>query len=166
MAEETVVTEQQTEQQTEKTFTQADVDAIVARRLAKAQKGMPDEKELTEFRAWKDSQQTEQQRMNELTTERDTARRDLEVANAKVLQYERERFMLTKGVPSEDVDYYVYKASQLVTDSKTFEQAAEEVLKVHPSKTVRVDFGGSFVGGGAKTNPNDMMNALIRGAGK
>lgn len=151
----------------EKTFTQADVDTIVARRLAKAQKGMPSDEELSAFRAWKDSQQTEQQRWDTLKGERDTARTELTAAQAKIEQYERERLLLAKGVSAEDVDYYAFKIGKLVTDSKSFEQAATEYLaSSQPRSTVRVDLGGSLAGGAVKSTPNDAMNALIRGARK
>jgi len=46
----------------EKTFTQAELDSIVGKRIAKAMKGMPGEEELTAFRAWKERQQTEKER--------------------------------------------------------------------------------------------------------
>ena len=173
MAEEQVQQNQEQQEQgqqfqPEKTFTQADVDAIVARRLAKAQRGMPDEAELTAFRAWKDSQQTEQQRIASITQERDTARVDLAAALAQVEQYEHEKIMLAKGVPAEDIDYYVFKADQLVSDTKSFEQAADEVIKARAPQngTVRIDFGAPLKGGGAAKSPNDAMNALIRGARK
>lgn len=153
--------------QPEKTFTQAELDAIVAKRLARATKGMPDETELTAFRAWKDSQQTEQQRMNALTQERDTAKTELAQAQAKVQQYEREKLVLSKGVPTEDVDYYVFKAAQLVSDTKTFEQAADEFIAAHkPQSKVVVNLGGSLQPGASAKNVNDAMNALIRGARK
>lgn len=174
MAEQTINTLEQQQPETpaaqpEKTFTQADVDTIVAKRLAKAQKGMPDEAELTAFRAWKESQQTEQQRMNALTQERDTAKTDLAAALAKVQQYEREKLLLGKGIPAEDVDYYAFKAGQLVSDTKTFEQAADEVIAARkPQKeAVRIDFGAPLQGsGGIAKTANDEMNALIRGARK
>lgn len=170
MAEELQQQEQQEqqEQQSEKTFTQADVDAIVARRLAKAQKGMPDEAELTAFRAWKDSQQTEQDRLSAMQRERDTARVDLAAALATVEQYEHEKYMISKGVPAEDVDYYVFKAMQSVSDSKSFEQAADEFINSRkPSgNKVVVNLGGSLQGGGGTQTTNDSMNALIRGARK
>lgn len=160
--------EQNQQNQSEKTFTQAEVDAIITRRLAKEKKGMPDEAELTAFRAWKDSQQTEQQRMNTITQERDTAKSDLAAAQAKIEQYEREKLMLKKGVPAEDVDYYVFKAGKLVSDSKTFEQAADEVIKARQPQSNRlvVNLGGSLQGGGGEKTSNDAMNALIRGARK
>ena len=151
----------------EKTFTQAELDAIVGKRVSKAMKGMPDETELADFRKWKESQQTEAQRLNELTKERDTAKTDLAAALAKIEQYEHEKFLLSKGVNAADVDYYAFKAAQLVSDTKTFEQAADEVIKARqPQKTVVVDLGGSLQGGPAAKNANDTMNALIRGARK
>ena len=154
-------------EQPAKTFTQEEVDAIVARRVSKATKGMPDEQELTAFRSWKDSQQTEQQRMNTLTQERDKAVVDLAAAMAMVEQYQHEKVMLRKGVPAEDVDYYVFKAEQLVGDDKTFEQAADEFIasRKPPEKKVVVNLGGSLSGGTTQTS-NDAMNALIRGAKK
>ena len=45
-----------------KTFTQEEVDAMIGKRLAKAMKGIPSEEEITAYRTWKDSQQTEQER--------------------------------------------------------------------------------------------------------
>ena len=46
----------------EKTFTQAEVDTLIGKRLAKAMKGMPSEDELTAFRTWKDGQDGEKER--------------------------------------------------------------------------------------------------------
>lgn len=171
MAENTTpapVEEQNTpETQPEKTFTQAELDTIVAKRLAKAQKGMPSDEELTAFRAWKDSQQTEQQKWDALKNERDTAKTELTAAQAKIEQYEREKLLIGKGVSADDVDYYAFKIGKLVNDSKTFEQAATEFFTVNqPRNTVRVDTGASLAGGNAKKTPSDEMNALIRGARK
>ena len=148
----------------EKTFTQAEVDAIVGKRISKAMKGMPDETELSEYRKWKESQQTEAQRMTELTKERDTAKTDLAAALAKVEQYEHEKFLLSKGVSAEDVDYYAFKASQLVSDTKSFEQAADEIIKARQPKKAVLDFGGPLQGNQMPKTESDMMNALIRGA--
>lgn len=151
----------------EKTFTQAELDTIVAKRLAKAQKGMPSGDELTAFRAWKDSQQTEQQKWDAIKVERDTAKTQLTAAQAKIEQYEREKLLIGKGVSVEDVDYYAYKIGKLVTDKKNFEQAATEYFSENkPRGAVIVDFGGSLAGSSVKNTPNEAMNALIRGARK
>lgn len=152
----------------EVTFTQAEVDALVskekARAVAKATKGMPSEDELTAFRTWKESQQTEQDRWNTLTNERDTARSQLSALQTELEQYKREKLLLSKGVSADDVDYYAFKIGKLVTDSVSFEQAAEQFLAERKPGTVRVDFSAP-VGGGDKTRTaNERMNALIRGA--
>lgn len=103
-----------------------------------------------------------------LLAEYNTAKSELTAATAKIQQYEREKILLAKGVPAEDVDYYAYKAGQLVSDTKTFEQAADEVISARKPQreTVRIDFGAPLQGGGTTKTANDMMNALIRGAGK
>lgn len=166
---ETKTTEQTTtatETAAEKTFTQAEVDNLIGKRLAKAMKGMPDEAELTAFRAWKDSQQTEQERWNTLTQERNTARTELASAQAELEQLKRERLLLSKGISADDVDYYVFKIGKLVTDEKTFEQAADEYLKGSKPKRARIDTSAPLNGGGTSRTPNEEMNALIRGAFK
>lgn len=153
----------------EKTFTQAEVDAIIGKRVAKATKGMPSEKELTAFRAWKESQQTEKERWDTLTTERDTARTELTAAQAELEQYKREKFLLGKGVPAADVDYYAFKIGKLVDDKTDFETAAEAYLKEHapqqpetPKGTIRVDLGGPLNGSHPQTL-NDIINNRLRG---
>lgn len=164
----TVETSQETNTASkEKTFTQSELDTIVAKRLAKAQRGMPSDEELTAFRAWKDSQQTEQQKWDAMKAERDTAKTELTAAQAKIEQYEREKLLIGKGVSLEDVDYYAFKIGKLVTDKKNFEQAATEYFSENkPRGSVLVDFGGSLSGGSTKNTPNEAMNALIRGARK
>lgn len=155
----------------EKIFTQADLDAIVGKRIAAAMKGVPGKDELKAFHAWKESQQTEQERWNTLTQERDTARTELTAAQAELEQYKREKFLLGKGVSAEDVDYYAYKIGKLVTDTSDFETAAEAYIKEHapqkpeaPAGRMRVEFGAPLGGG----NPppmslNERINNKLRG---
>lgn len=148
----------------EKTFTQAEVDTLIGKRLAKAMKGMPSEEELTAFRTWKGNQQTEQDRWNTLTDERDTARNQLSAAQAELEQYKREKLLLSKGVAADDVDYYAFKIGKLVTDTVTFEKAAEQFLAEKKPGTVRVNFSAPVGGNGSAKTANEAMNALIRGA--
>ena len=151
----------------EKTFTQAELDSIVGKRIAKAMKGMPGETELTEFRAWKGSQQTEKERWDALTRERDESKIALTAAQAELDQYKREKFLLDKGVPADDVDYYAFKIGKLVTDTTDFEAAAEQFLKDNPpAGTVQVDLSAPLGGGKPSPSENEMMNSLIRGARK
>lgn len=148
----------------EKTFTQADVDALIQKRLDRERKKMPSEDELTAFRAWRESQQTEQDRWNTLANERDTAQSQLSAVQAELEQQKREKLLLSKGVSIDDVDYYAFKIGKLVTDSVSFEQAAEQFLAERKPGTVRVDFSAPVGGGDKPRTANERMNALIRGA--
>lgn len=173
MAEEnTNITAQEQGGAAEKTFTQAEVDALIARRVTRALKGMPDEEELNSFRSWQKDRNTERETINSLTTERDTANTALAAANSKLEQYERERYLLAKGVKADDVDYYAYKIGKLVTKDKNFEQAAEEYLadknptreESNGKQTVSFDTAAS-VGQGktAEMSLNERMNRKLRG---
>ena len=151
----------------EKTYTQTELDTIVGKRVSKAMKGMPGEEELTAFRAWKESRQTEKERWDALTRERDESRSALAEAKAKVEQFEREKFLLGKGVPADDVDYYAFKIGKLVSDTTDFEKAAEVYLKDNPpAGTMQVDLAAPLGGGQPGKTENEMMNSLIRGARK
>ena len=81
---------------------------------------------------------------------------------------ERERHLLARGVPEEDLDYYVYKIGKLVTEEKDFSAAAKEYLKKNPVRrgAVSVSSGGQLSGGGNRPaqSGNEIMNRIIRGA--
>lgn len=146
----------------EKTFTQAEVDALIGKRLAKAMKGMPNEEELSAFRSWKDSQQTEQERWNTLTRERDESRTELSSAKAELEQMKREKYVLSKGISGEEAEFIAFKAGKMVDDKTTFEQAVDTLTGERKKTTF--DWTAP-VGDGQKKETN-MMNALIRGAFK
>lgn len=150
----------------EVTFTQAEVDALIskekARAVAKATKGMPSEEELTAFRSWKESQQTEQERWNNLTKERDESRATLSAVQAELDQLKREKYVLSKGLTGDEAEFIAFKAAKMVDDKTTFEQAVD-VLTADRKKTT-FDWTAPVGGGSTKVGENDMMNALIRGA--
>lgn len=148
----------------EKTFTQADVDVLISKRLERERKKYPTDEEMTAFRTWQNDQQTDKDAIATLTGERDTARTELSKAQAQLEQYEHEKLLTAKGVPADDLDYYVFKIGKLVSDRKTFEQAAEEFLKESVQNKVRVDMTARLDGGKTSPTSNDAMNALIRGA--
>lgn len=152
------------ETSTEKTFTQAEVDTMIGRRLAKAMKGMPNEEELIAFRTWKESQQTEQERWNNLTKERDESRTALSTAQAELEQLKREKYVLSKGLTGEEAEFIAFKAGKMVDDKTTFEQAVD-TLTTDRKKTT-FDWTAPVGSGSTKTGENDVMNALIRGACK
>lgn len=149
----------------EVTFTQAEVDAIVGRRIAKAMKGMPSKEELAEYTTWKANQPAEQERINALTTERDTFSAQLVEANAKIAQFERERYIASKGLTGEDAEFVAFRAAKLVSDDKTFEQAVDELLQDRKPGVV-IKTGGSLGGGDGAKSSSDIFNAIIRNARK
>ena len=88
-------------------------------------------------------------------------------AEERVTQLERERALLSQGVPEEDLDYYVFKIGKLVTGEKDFNTAAKEFLKQHgtvyrapaPRST-----GASLAGrASGPRSTNDTMNRILRG---
>lgn len=155
---ETTATEQ------EKTFTQADVDALIQKRLDRERKKYPSEDELSAYRSWKESQQTEQDRWNKLTKERDESRTALTAAQAELEQLKREKYVLSKGLSGDEAEFIAFKATKMVDDKTTFEQAVD-ALTAERKKTT-FDWTAPVGDGSKKPGANDAMNALIRGAFK
>lgn len=146
----------------EKTFTQAEVDAMIGKRLAKAMKGMPSEEELTAYRIWQAGQAGEKERWDKLTGERDTLAGKLTSTESERDQLKRELYVLKKGVTGEEAEFIAFKAAKMVDDKTTFEKAVD-TLTADRKKTT-FDWTAPVGSGSTKTGENDMMNALIRGA--
>lgn len=139
----------------EKTFTQAEVDAMIGKRLAKAMKGMPSEEELTAYRTWKDGQVGEKDRW-------DTLAGKLTAAEAERDRLKRDLYLAQKGLTGEEAEFIAFKAGKMVDDKKTFEQAVDELTT--DRKKTTFDWTAPVGGGKPRTGENDIMNALIRGA--
>lgn len=93
---------------------------------------------------------------------------ELDVANKKIAQYENEKILTSKGVKADDMDYVLFKVSQMVTDKKDFKTAADEFLKENTrftGQTYRMSSGsqGGTPSGGSE-NKNDTINNMIRNA--
>lgn len=148
---------------TEKTFTQADVDAIVGKRLAKAMKGMPTEDELSAFRNWRENQDTSAATIASLTRERDTAVSQVSTLQSEIDQMKRNSYILSKGLTGDDAEFVAFKAEKMVDEKTTFEQAVDRIVEERKQKPV---FNWTApVGDGTKqNNVNETMNALIRRA--
>lgn len=147
----------------EKLFTQADIDRIVENRLARVTRDMPSKDELKAYHDWKSNQQTEADKLKNAETERDTEKAARLAAEAKITQYEREKYLTAKGVTADELEFYCFKIGQLVTDKVDFETAAEKFLKER-KPAVRVDMSARVgANGGADNGSNAAMNALIRG---
>ena len=98
-------------------------------------------------------------------TERDTANGKLSELEAKLTQIERERYLLSKGVPEKDLDYYVFKIGKEVTEENPFEKAAEAFLQDFEGVPVaKIDTGANLSGGANALSANEQMNQIFRKA--
>ena len=91
-------------------------------------------------------------------------RADLETARGQVTRLEHERFLLARGVPEEDVDYYTFKIERMEGAKDDFRKAAKEYLKAHPVRRATVS-SGADLGGGRRSTPktaSEMMNEILR----
>lgn len=155
----------------EKLFTQADLDRVVAKRLGEERRNYPTAEELNAFNTWKASQQTETEKLAGIVAARDAAQTERDAARAEVQQLKNERYLLSKGVAADDLDYYSFKIGKNVSESKSFEAAADEFLKErdtenHNETNVRMDTGANLGGGSTKQSPNEMFNTMLRRAAK
>lgn len=114
----------------EKTFTQAEVDKMIKERLAREKKNQLPKEELEAYKAWKESQKTEEEKKNEALENAEKARI---AAEEKAAALEAKVTALSKGVKSDSVDDVVILAKALVTDEVTIEQAIDKVLEKYPS---------------------------------
>lgn len=152
-------TEDEHEEEGERTFTQAEVDALIEKRLSRAKKGMPSDDELNEFREWKAKKDPD--------AAKKTTQAELDDALAEMEMTRRENWLLRKGIDPDDVDYYAYRISKTMDGDTDFEDAAEEFFKKHKTKAgVRMDTGARLNSGSKSKSVNDTMNDLIRNARK
>lgn len=104
----------------------------------------------------------------------DTAKLQQERDDAlkKVQQMENEKFLSSKGVKVEDIDYVTFKVSKLVDDKTTFEKAAEKYLKENPrfvsggAGSYRISTSANNSGEGAGGSQNASINDRIRAAAR
>ncbi len=137
----------------EKTFTQAEVDALIRDRLGRERSKYPTKDELDAYRAWKISQPSEKERWDDLNGR-------LASAEAERDQLKRELYIVRKGITGEEAEFIAFKAGKMVDGKTTFEQAVDALA----AERKRTTFDWTApVGDGQKTQSNE-MNALIRGA--
>lgn len=148
------------------TFTQAQVDALIskekARAVAKATKGMPDVEELNSFRAWRENQKTEAEKLQAAINERDTAASRVAELENELEKMKHVQYLASKGLVGEEAEFISFKAEKLVSDKTTFESAVDTILAGRKEKPV-FSWSAPLGGSESKTSENETMNALIRG---
>ena len=89
---------------------------------------------------------------------------DLETARGQVTKLENERYLLSRGVPEDDLDYYAFKIGQVEGAGDDFKKAAKEYLKAHPIRKATVSSGAELSGGrrSKAQTASELMNELLR----
>lgn len=137
--------------QSEKTFTQAEMDKVIADRLAREKKNLPSKEDLKAYKEWQDSQKTDEQKQNEAITNAEKAKSE---AEQRASEFEAKYTAMSKGVKSDAVDDVIALAKVKVSDATTLEQAIDSVIAKYPQ------FGGNAptITTGVKTNNNNGAN--------
>lgn len=152
------VESQPTADKQERTFTQADLDKVIAERLARQRAQLPTDDEVKGYREWKKAQQTEAEKAAEREAELAKHKADSETLR-------RENLALKAGVRAAEVDYVLFKVGKLEGEFegnlKTF---LEENKKFTEPQTVTV--GGTQHKPSQSSLPEDaIVNAARKAAG-
>lgn len=102
----------------EKTFTQEEVNAM----LAKEKKKMPSKEDMKAFNEWKESQKTDEDKKNEILQENETLKKQLVYAENKSV-------VANAGVDSKFQKFVLSEVSELEGD---FEDNLKDYLKENP----------------------------------
>ncbi len=143
---------EKTEKVDEKTFTQEEVNAMIA----KEKKKMPSKEDLKAFNDWKESQKTEAEKQSELNQKYTNTQNEN-------LSLKQENQVLKSGVNADDVDYVVFKVSKMEGE---FEDNLKDFLKENPKYLQKQDIEASKTTGvpvsKINNNEEDGVIALLK----
>ncbi len=117
-------TDEKTEEKTEKTFTQDEVNTMLKKEKQKAEKKY-EGIDVAKYKEWQESQKTVEQKQAEKETEYQKTLSEKE-------SLAQENLVLKAGVNIDDVDYVVFKVSKKEGD---FEENLKEFLEENPKYT-------------------------------
>ena len=127
------------------------------------QQGMTEQQVNQAIADYKDQQKKNQPNVTQL-------QQDLENSRNEVQRMKNEKFLSSKGVKADDLDYVAYKVSKMVDDKTTFEKAAEKYLKENPryvgGNTYRVSTSSGSSSEGSGGSANASINDRIRPAAR
>ena len=146
----------------EKTFTQSELDAIVADRIARERKKMPSDIDMKDYREWKKNKQTEAERIAELEAQ-------LNAANSEIAYAKNMQTVSKAECKPEFAEFVADRVSKMEGD---FEKNLTAYKKANPQyfgeaivRTVSTSprmSGGSVSGQSA----DEIMNNILRSARK
>lgn len=148
----------------EKTFTQEQVNQMIADRVAREKRNLPSDVDMKEFREWKKSRQTDAEKLAALETE-------LEKTRAELIMAQNMSAVSNADCRPEFTEFVTDRVSKMEGD---FEKNLASYKKQHPqyfgvNETVRMMSSSPRMSGGSAKNDtfNARMNdALRRAVGK
>lgn len=137
-----------------KTFTQEEVNGIVKERLAKAQKGIPSKEELAKYNEWKESQQSQQEKYDNLV--KNSSEKDHTISNL-----EKENAVLKAGITDQDeVEFICYKVGKMDGD---FKENLTQYLADNPKYTKKQETKATGVETKSQTVPQESgVTAILK----
>lgn len=150
-----------------KTFTQEEVNSIVEERLAKAKKNMPTKEELQQYNEWKETQKTEQEKINDKINQLQANNGTLTNENS---QLKAQLEVLNSNAKKEFVRFVTSEVLAMVNETTDLKTAIKSYKKDNPQyfgDTVikKTQTSPSLNAGGDKPQTtNDIMNSILRGA--
>ena len=95
-----------TAEKLEKTFTQAELDKVIADRLARERAKMPPQDKLKAFEEWQKSQQTEAEKAAE-------REKEYQAQQSRNTELQRELAVIKAGVKADDAEYVLFKVGKM-----------------------------------------------------
>lgn len=155
------------------TFSYAQAEEIAQARAERAersalksyfqQQGMSEDQVTQAIADYKAQQKKNQPNVTQM-------RQDLADARNEVQQMKNEKFLASKGVKTDDLDYVLYKVSKMTDEKTSFEKAADKYLKENPRFTsgsgYRVSTSTGNASNGSVENVNATINDAIRSAAR
>lgn len=162
-----------------RTFTQEEVNAIMAKEKGQGERsvlkmfGLKDKDEAQEFaqkiKLWQESQQSEADKIKALQSEKEGIETSYKQAVSELNGLKAEKYLLSQGVSSADTEFVAFKVGKLINEDTDFEKAVEAFKKENPrffvkeQDGVRVDFGASHQGT-PPSGASGTMNSILRKA--
>lgn len=155
------------------TFSYAQAEEIAQARAERAersalksyfqQQGMSEDRVTQAIADYKAQQKKNQPNVTQM-------QQDLADARNEVQQMKNEKFLASKGVKTDDLDYVLYKVSKMTDEKTSFEKAADKYLKENPRFTsgsgYRVSTSTGNASNGSVENVNATINDAIRSAAR
>lgn len=156
--------------QTTGAYTYEQLEEIASARAEKASRsaladffrkqGMSEEDITSAIADYKQNREKAKPNVSVIEKERDEAKEELQ-------RYKNEKTLSKKHVREEDMDYVLFKVSQMVDEKTDFVHAADKFLKENPryagQNTYRVSTAAK-AGGGTSQTTNEQINDVIRSA--